>query len=154
MDPNSNPILNSKEKKQLNQAIKKISQYLNHRSHSEKELKKKLSKTFSSRIIEKSLEQAKERNWLEPPLELSKKILETLNKKNKSWKYIQSYLMSKELPLPIYSKEKEIEKAQNLIQKFSQNSHKKPVLQIKQYLANRSFESDIIDELLKESSDF
>ena len=153
MEPSSNPALNSKEKKQLNTAIKKIKLYLSNRSHSEKELKQKLSTKFPENIIKVVLQLAKQKKWLESPAELSKKISETLHQKNKSWRYIQSYLKNKELPLPLYRKKKEIKKAKNLLYKLS-HFHKKTPIQMRQYLVNRSFETDIIDELLEESSQF
>ena len=81
--------------KQFQQALKKIAQYLNLRSHSLVELKQKLSKKFPPNIVEKALNQAKQNNWLENPLQLSQKIVEELHRKNKSWTYIQSYLKKK-----------------------------------------------------------
>ena len=139
--------------KQLHQALKKITQYLSLRSHSHAELKQKLSKKFPSNIVEKALNQAKQNNWLENPLELSQKTVEKLYKKNKSWSYIQSYLKKKELPLPPYNKEKELEKAKNLLKKHTPSqslSHNNP-LKLKQFLANRLFEIDIINEVLEET---
>ena len=62
-----------KLEEELEVAVKKIAYYLSFRSHSEKELKQKLSKKFSSALIEKSLKLAKEKKWLEEPLELSQK---------------------------------------------------------------------------------
>ncbi|MCZ0933260.1 MAG: hypothetical protein OXJ52_08935 [Oligoflexia bacterium] len=136
-----------KEKELLSQALKKIAQYLNFRSHSQKELKQKLSNKFPTTLIEKALNQARQKNWLEDPLELSQKTAERLQEKNKSWGYIQDYLKHKELPLPPYNREKELEKARKLLQK--QSFSQKNQLQMKQFLANRSFETDIIDEALE-----
>ena len=108
----------SEEQIQLKNALKKIADYLSRRSHSEKELVVKLSKTFPLKIIRKALEQAKQNNWLETPQELSEKVMEKLNKKNKSWSYIKNYLYEKDLPLPSYDKEKELIKAKNLLKKY------------------------------------
>ncbi|MDE0092012.1 MAG: hypothetical protein OXN83_01855 [Oligoflexia bacterium] len=140
------------EQKQRHQALKKIAQYLSLRSHSEKELKQKLSKKFSTAIIEEALNRARQKNWLEKPSELSQKAIEQLHQKNKSWEYIQAYFKKKELPLPAYNKEKELEKARKLLKKQIQSqslSHTNP-LKLKQFLANRSFETDIIDTALEE----
>ena len=134
----------------LKQALQKIAKYLSFRSHSEKELKQKLSKNFPANTIEKALDQAKQKNWLESPLELSHKTTEKLHQKNKSWLYIKAYLKDKELPLPSYNREKELEKSRKLLQKFLQDKPKKNQLQMKQFLANRLFETDIINEVVEE----
>ena len=137
------------QKERLQQALKKIAQYLSVRSHSKKELKQKLSKKFSADIIEKSLELAEQKNWLEEPLELSQKIAGQLNRKNKSWLYIKAYLKNRELPLPPYNKEEELEKAERLLKKTLQNSSKKDSLQIQRFLVNRLFEINIIETVLE-----
>ena len=132
----------------LKQAVQKIAKLLSFRSHSEKELKQKLSKKFSKEIIEQALDEAKQKNWLEPALELSQKIKEQLNKKNKSWFYIKSYLKEKELPLLAYSKKDEIKKTVNLLKKLMRDNPKKTKIQMRRFLANRFFETDVIEEAL------
>ena len=138
------------DEEDLKLAVKKIAQYLSFRSHSEKELKQKLSKKFSSSVIEKSLEQVRQKKWMEKPLELSQKTVQQLHKKNKSWAYIKAYLKDKELPLPSYNKDKELEKAEILLNKLLREDSKKTPLQLKRFLANRLFEQDIIKEALNE----
>ena len=139
-----------KLEEELQRALKKIAHYLSFRSHSEKELKQKLSKNFSSLLIEKSLKLAKEKKWLEEPLELSEKTAQMLHKKNKSWTYIKAYLRDKELPLPSYNREKELEKAEALLNKLLREESKKTHLQLKRFLANRGFEIGIVETVLKE----
>ena len=139
--------------KLLKQALQKIAQYLSFRSHSEKELRQKLSKNFSANLIEKSLELAKQKSWLEEPLEIAKKTAKKLHQKNKSWAYIKKYLQEKSLPLPEYDENKEKEKLKRILTKkqfkLTELSYKEK-LQIKQFLAYRSFEPHIVEELLKE----
>lgn len=139
----------------LKKAVKKIGDYLSHRSHSEKELVDKLKSKFPFDIIEKALEKAKQNNWLEKPEELSLKVLEKLHNKNKSWEYIKSYLKEKSLPLPEYDKDREIEKMKRLVVNkkidLADTSYKNK-MKIKQFLAYRGFESSIIDEWLEELS--
>ena len=141
----------SEEQIQLKNALKKIADYLSRRSHSEKELLTKLSKTFPLEIIKKSLKQAKQNNWLENPQELSEKVMEQLNKKNKSWNYIKNYLYEKALPLPSYDREKELIKAENLLKKYGslKNLAFEKKIKLKQFLGYRGFEKEIADELLE-----
>ena len=141
------------EEKKLSKALQKVADYLSRRSHSQKELFVKLSKNFSILIVEQALEIAKKKNWLECEDELSQKELVRLNKKNKSWKYIKNQLQKQGLPLPEYNQDKELEKAKNLIFKENQNlkglSFEKKN-KLRQFLAYRGFEAEIIEELFSE----
>ena len=73
-----------------------------------------------------------------------------LDKKNKSWAYIKTYLRDKELPLPSYNREKELEKAERLLNKLLREDSQKTPLQLKRLLANRGFERVIVETALKE----
>lgn len=140
----------SEDSTELKKALKKMADYLSRRSHSEKELVLKLSKTFSLNVIEKALEKARQNHWLETAQELSEKISSNLHKKNKSWNYIKNYLYERELPLPGYDREKEVKKAKNLLikkykslEKLSSEEKKK----LKQFLAYRGFEETVVKDL-------
>ena len=144
----------SEEQIQLKKALKKIADHLSRRSHSEEELRLKLSKTFPVHLVEKALEQAKQNSWLETEKELSEKVVTSLNKKNKSWSYIKNYLCEKKLPLPPYDRETELMKAKNLLVKKCsdfKNSAPEQKIKLKRFLAYRGFEKDIMEELLEQS---
>ena len=140
----------SEEQEELKRILKKLADYLSRRSHSKKELRLKLSKKFSLKLIDQALEKAKRNNWLETEEELSEKLVASLHKKNKSWNYIKNYFYEKDLPLPPYEREKELEKATNLVSRkfgslkelsFEQKT------KLKQFLAYRGFEKTIVDDL-------
>jgi len=134
-------------------ALKKIMDYLSRRSHSEKELSTKLSKTFSPLVIEKALKKAKQNKWLESPWELAEKTLDSLQKKNKSWAYIQNFLCEKNLPIPPYDHDKELEKAHKLLLKKRaslQGLSYQEKLKLKRFLFYRGFKKSIANELLEE----
>ena len=141
----------SDEQLEFKRALKKIADYLSRRAHSEKEIFLKLSKKFSSNIVEQAIKTAKDKCWFEKPEELSSKTVENLHKKNKSWNYIKAYLREKELPLPEYSREKELEKAKKLLlkkQSSLENISFEEKIKLKQFLAYRGFEQEIMRELL------
>ncbi len=141
----------SEEQEEFKKALKQIAGYLSRRSHSEKELVLKLSKQFSSNIVDKALEKARQNHWLENTEELAEKTAESLHKKNKSWSYIKKYLVEKDLPLPPYDKERELAKAKNLLLKkqgFLNNLSYEEKINLKQFLSYRGFEEGIVQELL------
>lgn len=141
----------SEEQTELKKALKKIADYLSRRSHSEKELALKLSKTFSLKIIEKALKTAKQNNWLESVQDLSEKVAADLHKKNKGWNYIQTYLCEKGLSPPPYDREKELAKAKILIikkYKSFKNFSGEEKNKIKQFLFYRGFEEIVVEDIL------
>ena len=143
----------SKNKEALQKAVKKLAVYLSHRSHSEKELKVKLSKNFPESIVLQALETAKANHWLETEEELSQKLLRVLDDKNKSWSYIKSYFFKKALPLPAYDREKERDKAKALLfHKFGdlKSLSFKQKMKCRQFLSYRGFEEGLLEELLEE----
>ena len=131
-------------------ALDKIAQYLSRRSHSKKELKQKLSRFFSSSVIEQALAQAEQKKWLENPMEISLKTAKNLHNKKKSWAYIKQYLQQKGLPLPEYDPEKEKEKIKQLLskKKVGLSSSFNDRQKLKRFLAYRGFESQLINEIL------
>ena len=135
----------------LQKTIASLQGLLSRRSHSLQELKQKLQKKYSLELIEQALECAKQNNWLESEDALSEKLLNSLNKKNKSWRYIQDYFRKKGLPLPPYDKDKEIEKARQCLLKKSLPT-RSDSLEVQQKarktLFYRGFEADIIREVL------
>jgi len=144
-----------KNKKDLNEVLQKTAQILSQRSHSEKELKQKLSSHFSLNLVEQSIHLAKQKKWLEDPYELSLQTTHQLHTKNKSWTHIKGYLQNKGLPLPEYDKDKELKKAKILFKKKASQFKiisQKEKIKIKRFLAYRLFEESIINEIMEELS--
>lgn len=99
------------------EARKKIMDYLARRSHSELELREKLSKNYDSSDVEEALRFARENKWLENPEELAAKVAETLARKGKGRHYISAYLRKKGLPEVQNNRENEIARALSLVEK-------------------------------------
>ena len=141
----------SEDPVEFTKALKKIADHLSRRSHSEKELVLKLSKTFPLNVIEKAIGKAKQNHWLETAQELSEKVSTKLHKKNKSWNYIKNYLCERELPLPDYDREKEVKKAKALLMKKYKSLEKlssEEKRKLKQFLAYRGFEEAVVQDIL------
>ena len=114
-------------------------------------MRNKLKSHFNPDIIGSAIQIAKQKKWLEDPHELAHQIKFRLDNKNKSWGYIKKYLQNKELPLPDYDREKEIEKIKSLlIKKKIKPLNYKEKLKIKSFLSYRLFEPDLISSALKE----
>jgi len=90
------------------QALYWVQDYLARRPHSEKELTEKLlKKEFSNEITIQAIEFAISNNWLENPQEVSERVYQEWNQKNKSHNWIVGYLSKKGLPNDIYKDEEE-----------------------------------------------
>ena len=147
---------NSDRKSLLSEASAKIAHYLSRRSHSEKELRDKLKSHFASDLIEEAVETAKDKKWLEDPYELAVQVKSRLDEKNKSWRFISSYLKQKGLPLPDYDREIEKAKIKKLLEKKKQKVSKQDPesfqenLKIKRFLSYRLFDPELISQVLEE----
>ncbi len=132
-------------------ALKKIADLLSRRSHSKKEIVFKLSKKFSSLVIEQALKEAQQKKWIESEKDLCEKVVESLHKKNKSWRYMKNFLFQKGLPIPPYDEDRELEKAKNLLSKKSltlgQLSDKEKALRLRNFLFYKGFEEEILRKL-------
>lgn len=85
------------------QALYWVQDYLARRPHSEKELTEKLlKKDFSSEVVSKALNFAKESRWLDDPQELAERVYREWSLKNKSHAWIVNYLNKKGLPNNFY----------------------------------------------------
>ena len=123
-------------------------------------------------VVEKVLEHAMRSHWLESCQDLSQKVLDELNNKNKGWNYIKAYMTKKHLSVPDYDREMELQKAKNVLFKkiknrgfpfillvFDKKSYnKKPLTlctncllikknKLKQFLIYRGFEASVVSEL-------
>lgn len=133
----------------LRKALKKAQLLLSRRPHSSGELEQKLLRFYEQPIVDQALEYCTQNKWLLSEEELGNKLLQELHQKNKGWLYIRHYFKNKGLAPPPYDKEKEIEKATNLIhKKYSQGLQKEKVQEARRFLSYRGFEGEIISELL------
>lgn len=138
----------------LNQALKKLADYLARRSYTKKELQIKLSRIFSQDLVTQALKKAQDNCWLESDQDLSQKLLSNLNQKQKSWNYIKQYFYKKGLTLPKYDQDQEIKKAKYWINKKyldTKTRSKECKQKCKQLLAYKQFELDVIISALDET---
>lgn len=122
------------------------------RGHSRFELKQKLSqKGYEDEEILQALEHVESHGWLLPPEEMAQKTAQNLHEKHKSHSYISQYLSKKQLPSVDRNDEKELEKAQSLVNsRFGELSDlsfddKK---RINQFLAQRGYDWDTIKRVI------
>ncbi len=127
----------------------KAMDFLARRDHSELELREKLQRHFSLEEIDPVIVDMKERGWILPPQELSDKVAEQLNRKNKGYLYICQFLRKKGLPDVPKNLDIELEKAMSLIEsKGSEFLHKPNKLA--SLLKNRGFDTEIIGRVIHE----
>ena len=129
-------------------ARNKAMDFLARRDHSEKELRKKLLKTFEPDKVDEALDYVKDRGWLLPPDELSEKATESLHRKKKGHLYIQNFLREKGLPLQPKDLDRELEKARELIQEKA--SDPGDVKRVSALLKNRGFDTETIARIIHE----
>lgn len=134
-------------------ALGSLTWYLAKRDHSRQELFTKLSRRYTTTVIEQVLQAAEERGWLCPPEQLAQRVVERLNRQKKGWKYICQYLKRKGLPLPPKDEDLEEEKAGLLLKAKVQMQCLNELTFLERqklgvYLANRGFEEVIIRKVL------
>lgn len=137
----------------LQSAKNKVLEYLARRDHSEKELREKLGRKFSTEEIDEAIESARKSNLLVDPSVLAKRVAEQMARKKKSHTYIQKFLAKKGLPAVEREQTNEIEKARELILlKFKKTGpfsfEEKPKVQ--RYLMYRGFDQDTIRRVIHE----
>lgn len=137
----------------VDQAFKKLVDYLARRDHSVKELKEKLSRRFTGCAIESALEEAANHKYLTDPKELAECVAKELHQKNKGFYYIQNYLLEKGLPEVALDSELETVKAQSVV---DSKISKRPTLtngdrsKLEQHLKNRGFDLETIETVIKQ----
>ena len=122
-------------------------QFLAARDHSERELRKKLSRRFESETIDITINYLSEAGWLRAPEELSERVSNSLHRKNKGIQYINRFLAQKGLPAVDRDSEIELEKCRALLQKKFAKHDKLSYEEKKKafrYLAYRGFDEDTI----------
>lgn len=125
---------------------------LARRDHSEKELRDKLGNRFESAEIDLALSEIKERGWLLPAEELTRKVSESLHRKNKGYHAIQFYLKKKGLPPIFKDDELELEKAQRLVEQKTtgQSLTESHLTKVSSLLKNRGFDTETIGKVIHE----
>jgi SOS response regulatory protein OraA/RecX len=126
----------------------KAMDYLARRDHSEKELIEKLRNFFTDTEIKTTLAEVKARGWLLPPEELSQKVTEQLNRKNKGYLYICHFLQKKGLPTLERDQEQELTKAMSLIE--SKINDTSDTQKLSSLLKNRGFDTETIGKVIYE----
>lgn len=126
----------------------KAMDYLARRDHSERELIQKLKPTYPMSEILTALQELKERGWMMDPHELSEKVYQQLNRKNKSHLYIQQFLKKRDLPAVAKDSAIELEKALSLVANKGGNSY--DLNQLASLLNNRGFDKETIGKVIHE----
>lgn len=146
-----------KQKKTIPQvtAQTKLLDYLARRDHSEKELRRKLSRRYPPEEIAQALSWAHTRGWLKTPDELAEQVARSLERKNKSNRYINQYLREKGLPPLPLQPEREAEKCRRLLVgklKFPEDSLPSRELlgKMRRLLLQRGFDRETIRKVLHE----
>lgn len=131
------------------------------RDHSEVELKQKLSRIkkwdnrkerlYSDEEIKEVLIWARQNKWLQESSYLSERWSESLNRKNKGIKYINSYLAQKGLPSVKKDPALEVEKAVTILKRKLGSKVLTPEIKIKlsRFLMSRGFDSETIRKSIK-----
>ncbi len=148
-----------KERKPSTTARNKVMDYLARRDHSEKELRQKLKRQYSSEEIEIAINYGKDRGWI-PNDAASRKALavkaaESLHRKKKGIIYINSFLKKKGLPEVESNDEQELEKAQELVKnKYSlsevtdSEEKRRLVTKLSRFLLSRGFRRNTIQQVI------
>ena len=130
-------------------ARNKMMDYLARRDHSEKELRTKLKKDFTSEEIDKALEYGRTHGWLPDTDEklnaLSDKTARMLHNKRKGIHYINNFLVKKGLPKVAQNMDLELEKARDLIK-----NKKSDAAKAGRFLMGRGFDLSVVRKVVYE----
>lgn len=132
-----------------------IQTFLAKRTHSETELYNKLlKKGFSKEEIKKNIEFAKTKKWLEDPNDISDRVINKWNDKNKSHKWIENYLNEKGLPGYERDSSLEVKKASRLLAKKFGSVGETNYNKASQYIASRGFLLDDFEEAVENLKEY
>ncbi|MGE3973400.1 MAG: regulatory protein RecX [Bdellovibrionales bacterium] len=142
-------------------ALERCMQYMAARDHSEKELQKKLKRRFTPEAVESALATMKKHNWLPEPEILAQRVTDTLHRKKKGHLYIKNYLQQIGLKATARDSEKEIQKAQQILEKkfpkveagsqsdnLDFTAHQKLIQKMMRFLSARGFDSEIVRKVV------
>jgi len=142
-------------------ARNKMMDLLALRDHSEKEMRKKLLQKFTPEEVETAITYGRENGWLPnseaEEMKLAGKAADTLHRKKKGIRYINSKLLEMGLPEVESNSDVELEKALNLVKnKYQSNSDKtfaerqKWRGKVGRFLISRGFETEIAKAVISE----
>ena len=152
MPPNEDPV-------KLKQAAQlKVMDLMSVRTHTEKELRHKLSAHFADEtdlesLVEHAIDFAKEKKYLEDPQALAERWAETLHRRQKGIEFINGYLEEKGLPSIAMNSELELEKALSLIKtKYAENYEfsEEEKARVGRMLSSRGFDSETVRKVIYE----
>ena len=133
--------------------LEKLKTYLRYRTHSEYELKCKLTKHFNNQEIIKALQWARDHKWLPEPKETAAQLADELHRKKKGWLFIQATLKKKQLPSVQRQEHLEEDKCRWWIKKKISTLENYPdnvIQKIYRFLSYRGFEENIIKKVVHE----
>ncbi len=142
----------------LQDAKKKIMDYVARRDHSEKELRKKLATRCEPDVINAAITWAQEQNWLAAPEVLTERMAGQLHRRGHGIRRINQKLKEKGLHSVSGNSDDELEKAKRLVlNKWSSENFRgldfkesqKLKAKIMRFLMTRGYESHIINQILK-----
>ena len=138
----------------LNEAKKKLMDFVARRDHTEKELRKKLSHYCEEAVLEQVIQWAHQQKWLASPDKLKSQFADQLSRRGKGIRKINQKLKELGLETVKSNKEEEIEKAKKLVlAKWSAQDFKgldfkdsqKLKAKIMRFLMTRGYETDVIN---------
>lgn len=147
-----------KEPLTLNQAKKKLMDFVARRDHSEKELTQKLTRYCDPDIVNQTITWAREQNWLTPPEKLQTQFAAQLSRRGKGIHKINQKLTELGLSGVKADFDDELEKARHLIKsKWSVadfrgldfKESQKLCAKITRFLIARGYESSVASSILK-----
>jgi regulatory protein len=126
--------------------------YLARRSHSELELRQKLSRDYAVDDVEDAIQNAHQHGWMMDPEELSQRVSIELGRKRKGHRFINQFLKNKGLPPIARNSEDEMRKCRAIITSklssegpFNYEEQKK----IYRWLTARGFDDETIRRAIK-----
>lgn len=133
--------------------LNKIADYLSRRDHSVKEIQEKLAqkKIYDPLDIEVALERAQKMKWFLPAEELAEKVYHSLARKNKSFHFVQNYLIQKGLPQIDFQEDLELSAIKTVLRKkFKTSKITKYDDKIKAFglLSQKGFEKEVCEKAI------
>lgn len=146
---------------------------LARRAHSELELRQKLSRSHVKDEVSDAIEFARANGWLTAPEELAERVSAELGRKRKGHLFIRQFLKAKGLPPVHKDLEEEIRKGHALLAAklvdhretiqsdpsdasdlfdHNHNHERQQRRKIQRLLANRGFDDETIQEIIRERS--
>jgi regulatory protein len=139
-------------------ASEKAMDYLARRSHSELELRQKLSRTYGSLEVEAAIAYAKENGWMTEPAELSERVAIELRRKHKGVRFINQFLKNKGLPSVAKDPDEEVSKAIEVIESKLRTRLKgefgfEEQQKVYRWLATRGFDEETIRQAISRTKE-